>query len=192
MTSSLTCGLRIVYLINLKNLICVDIINCQVKFCLLLDFFHIILFIINLASTGGPHEISRRAACGPRAAGWTALSYRIAVLVRRCLLGSAPGYLCELCRPVSGLPGRRARRSSVTGQLLVPRAKTSATCRQRRTFSIVGPSTWNELPLEIRLLPKKMKVRFAGCLRLICIAVAGLWAPLSRFLEGAPYTFLNE
>src|SRR6218665_2542531 len=54
------------------------------------------------------------------------ISYRIAVLVWRCLLGSAPGYLCELCRLVSGLPGRRALRSSVTGQLLVPRAKTAA------------------------------------------------------------------
>src|SRR6218665_158804 len=39
---------------------------------------------------------------------------------------------------------------------------------------------------------KIMKVRFAGCLRLICIAVAGLGAPLSRFLEGTPYKFLNE
>src|SRR6218665_1291424 len=43
------------------------------------------------------------------------ISYSIAVLVWRCLLGSAPGYLCELCRPVSGPPGRRALRSSVTG-----------------------------------------------------------------------------
>src|SRR6218665_3084839 len=39
---------------------------------------------------------------------------------------------------------------------------------------------------------KIMKVRFAGCLRLICIAVDGLGAPLSRFLEGASYKFLNE
>src|SRR6218665_2302953 len=39
---------------------------------------------------------------------------------------------------------------------------------------------------------KIMKVRFAGCLRLICTAVAGLGVPLSRFLEGAPYKFLNE
>src|SRR6218665_1262608 len=37
-----------------------------------------------------------------------------------------------------------------------------------------------------------MKVRFAGCLRLIYIAVAGLRAPLSRFLEGAPHKFSNE
>jgi len=60
---SLTCRLRIAYLINLKNLICVDIVKCQVKFCLLLDFSHNIL--TNLVSTGGPHEISRRAV------GWT-------------------------------------------------------------------------------------------------------------------------
>jgi len=35
----ITCGLRTVYLINLKKLICVDIVKCQVKFCLLPDFF---------------------------------------------------------------------------------------------------------------------------------------------------------
>src|SRR6218665_1819473 len=58
----------------------------------------------------------------------------------------------KICYFVSGLPGRRALRSSATGQLLVPRAKTAT--RQRRAFSIVGPSTWNGLPLEIRILPK--------------------------------------
>jgi len=47
-------------------LICVDIVKFQVKCYLLLDFLHIILFLTNLASTGGPHEISRRAACGPQ------------------------------------------------------------------------------------------------------------------------------
>src|SRR6218665_3205564 len=92
------------------------------------------------------------------------ISYRIAVLVWRCLLGSAPSYLCELCRPVYGLLGRRALRSSATGQLLVPRAKTAT--RQRSAFSIVGPSTCNGLPLEIRILPKNNESVFAGCLRL--------------------------
>ena len=55
------------------------------------------------------------------------ISYRIAAFVWRCLLGSAPAYmyLCELCIPASGLPGRRALRSYVTGQLLVPRATTA-------------------------------------------------------------------
>ena len=65
-TFSLTYGLRTVYLKNLKNLICVYIVKCQVKFCLLLDFLHIILFLTNLASTSRSHEISRRAACSPR------------------------------------------------------------------------------------------------------------------------------
>src|SRR6218665_1440255 len=57
------CGLRTVHLTSLKNLICVDIVKCQVKFCLLIDFLY--RFLTNLASTGGPHKISRRA-CGPR------------------------------------------------------------------------------------------------------------------------------
>src|SRR6218665_3397389 len=38
-TFSLTCGLRTVYLINLKNLICVDLVKCRVKFCLYLIFY---------------------------------------------------------------------------------------------------------------------------------------------------------
>jgi len=41
------------------------LIFSNVKFCLLLDFLH--RFLTNLASTGGSHEISRLAACGPRA-----------------------------------------------------------------------------------------------------------------------------
>jgi len=37
---------------------------------------------------GGPHEIPSRAACGPRAAGWTALIYTVRVNTpnRFCLI----------------------------------------------------------------------------------------------------------
>src|SRR6218665_3106354 len=121
------------------------------------------------------------------------ISYRIAVLVWRCLLGSAPGYLCELCRPVSGLPGRRALRSSVTGHLasywcFVLKLQLSIAAHSPLLIHPPGmDSPWKSVSCL-----KIMKVRFAGCLRLICIAVAGLGAPLSRFLEGAPYKFLNE
>src|SRR6218665_1782369 len=118
------------------------------------------------------------------------ICYRIAVLVWRCLIGSAPGYLCELCRPVSGLPGRRALRSSATGQLLVPRAKTAT--RQRRAFSIVGPSTWMGLPLEIRILPKNNESAFCRLLKTDLYRRGWAGAPLSRFLEGAPYKFLRS
>src|SRR6218665_153485 len=37
--------------------------------------------------------------------------YKVAVLVWHCLLGGAPVYLQELCRPVSTLVGRQALRS---------------------------------------------------------------------------------
>src|SRR6218665_3016023 len=74
-TFSLTCGLKNRIIFNkfkLKNLICVNIVKCKVKFCLLPEVLH--RFLTNLGSTGGPHEISPRAASGPRAAGWTALT----------------------------------------------------------------------------------------------------------------------
>ena len=59
-----------VYLINLQNLMCADVVKCQVKVCILFDFLHTILFLTNLGSgglagrmksVGGPH-----AARGPR------------------------------------------------------------------------------------------------------------------------------
>ena len=63
---------------------------------------------------------------------------------------------------------------------------------QHRAFSIVGPSTCNGLPLEVGSRLRIMKVCSTDCLRLTCIAVAGLGASSSRFLEGALYRFLNE
>src|SRR6218665_2541719 len=78
--------------------------------------------------------------------------YRVAVLVWHCLIGIAPVYLQELCRPVSTLIVRQALRYSTGGKLLVPRVNTLT--MQRRAFSVVAPSIWNLLPLQIRLLPK--------------------------------------
>src|SRR6218665_1416574 len=75
-------------------------------------------------------------------------------------------------------------------QLLVPRAKTAI--RQRRAFSVVGPSTWNGLPLEIRLLPKSNESAFCTLLKTDLYHRGWAGVPLSRFLEGAPYKFLNE
>ena len=53
---------------------------------------------------------------------------------------------------ISFVLSRRALRSASSGKLLVPRVETS-TC-QRRAFSVVGPSVWNSLPLQMRLLPR--------------------------------------
>src|SRR6218665_871511 len=116
----------------------------------------------------------------------------IAVLVWRCLIGSAPAYLHEICRPASGISGCRALRSSTTDQILVPRATTST--KQRCAFPIVGLSIWNGLSLDMRLPLRNNANTFYKllCVRLICIAEAELGALLSRFLEREFYTFFNE
>src|SRR6218665_3396668 len=79
---------------------------------------------------------------------WLPIQQRILlVLVRHCLLGIAPVYLQELCRPLSTLVGRQALRSSSGGKLLVPSVNTST--MQRCAFSVVAPSIWNSLPSQI-------------------------------------------
>ena len=47
--------------------------------------------------------------------------YKIAMLVNKCLLGIAPPYLAELCRPVVHLSGRRHLRSAASRKLDVQR-----------------------------------------------------------------------
>jgi len=42
---------------------------------------------------------------------------------------------------------KRVHRTATNGELLVPPARMAL--MQRRTFSVVGPSVWNDLPLEL-------------------------------------------
>src|SRR6218665_3043944 len=87
--------------------------------------------------------------------------YRISALVWRSVTGCAPSYLTDLCRPVSDLASGRALRSSARGELLVLRARSA----QRRSFSVIDPSTWNELPLTLRLLPQNNMSSFCKLLK---------------------------
>jgi len=77
--------------------------------------------------------------------------YRVSALFWRSATGCAPSYLTDLCRLVSDLASRRALRFSACGELLVPQARSAL--KQRRAFSVIGPSTWNELHPTLRLLP---------------------------------------
>jgi len=72
------------------------------------------------------------------------ISYRIASLVWRCLVGLAPVYLRELCCPPLSAMSSRSLRSFQRGLLFVPFARTST--KQIRAFSVVSPSTWNDPP----------------------------------------------
>src|SRR6218665_2817343 len=75
------------------------------------------------------------------------IGYRITAMVSRCVLGCASSYLRDLCCQVSALATRWVLHSAARGELLVPRARCAT--MQRRAFSVVGPSAWNDLPFEL-------------------------------------------
>ena len=77
------------------------------------------------------------------------ITYKVAMLVYKCLHGLASSYLSDFCRPVSTVSGRQHLRTAAAGVLFVPRTKTSV---GSRSFSVSGPVTWNSLPTELRLL----------------------------------------
>src|SRR5688572_403703 len=66
----------------------------------------------------------------------------LAVLHLTCVIFAA--------HAVSDVAARRVLRSATRGEFLVPRARLAI--RQRRAFSVVGPSIWNGLPLKLRFL----------------------------------------
>src|SRR5688572_29429107 len=101
------------------------------------------------------------------------ISYRIAALVSRFILGCAPSYLSDLYHPVSDVVARRALRSATTRQLVVPRVRLTA--RRRRAFSVAGPSIWNDQPSELRLPPLANQTGFYKSLKsvFLCRGWAG-------------------
>src|SRR5688572_3644998 len=89
--------------------------------------------------------------------------YRLCSLVWQCVLGSAPRYLRSIFTLSSSLTGRSALRSSSRGDFLVPFARTAT--KQRRASSIVGPTTWNDLPPFLRLSPRTFSTSFYSQLK---------------------------
>jgi hypothetical protein len=75
------------------------------------------------------------------------VTFKIALLVYKCLHGLAPSYLAEFCQPVSGIAGRQRLRSAVSGTLFVPRTRTVFGAR---SFAVQGPAVWNGLPADLR------------------------------------------
>src|SRR6218665_2889229 len=98
--------------------------------------------------------------------------YRISSIVWHCVFGNAPSYLLELFILTSACSGRQSLRSSSKGNFLVPRARTAN--RQKRAFSIVGPSVWNGLPSELRSLPRDRSSSFYKLLKTLLFGRA--WA----------------
>src|SRR5688572_9412274 len=93
------------------------------------------------------------------------IHYRVSSIVWQCILGRAPFYLRELLTLTSACSGRRSLRSASRGDFMVPRAHTAI--RQHRAFSIVGPSTWNTLPSDLRSLPRDLSGSFYKLLKTV-------------------------
>jgi hypothetical protein len=94
------------------------------------------------------------------------IDYKLCMMVRNSLTGSAPAYLAELCVPSSSRSGRQHLRSANRGDLLIPLFRTEY---GRRGFSVAGPQLWNSLPPNIRqllnkpeLFKKSLKTFFFG------------------------------
>jgi len=64
------------------------------------------------------------------------IRFRLCIQVYKCQHSMAPGYLTELCRPVSNIDSHRHLRD-------VPRVRLST--YRGRTFWHAGPSAWNAL-----------------------------------------------
>ena len=78
----------------------------------------------------------------------TRIMYNLSSIVYKCLYGTAPSYLMNLCVPVATNTSRRYLRSATHGYLLVPRTRTLTYGPQ--SFAVLGPTVWNTLPSTLR------------------------------------------
>ena len=79
------------------------------------------------------------------------IEYKLAVLVYRCLHGSAPPYLASDLQRVADFGDRRRLRSSLTDALNVPstRLSTVGDC----AFPVAAARVWNSLPATVTSSP---------------------------------------
>ena len=73
--------------------------------------------------------------------------FKLCVLARRCIHGSAPSYLPKYCIPVSSIAGRSHLRSAASGDLFIP--ATNTVIIGPRAFAVACPAAWNSLPPEL-------------------------------------------
>ena len=75
---------------------------------------------------------------------------------------------------------------SARGNLVFKFARSAT--MQTRSFSVVGPKTWNGLPVDLRHLPNGVCSQFHHLLKTVLFRLANRsGAPLSGYLEGALY-----
>ena len=75
------------------------------------------------------------------------VKYKLGVITRRCLYGSAPRYLAAFSIPVSTTASGQHLRSAAAISMVIPSHRL--TKYGRRAFSVAGPMFWNSLPIHL-------------------------------------------
>jgi len=75
-------------------------------------------------------------------------TFKLAMVVFKCLHGLAPSYLADDCVLASAATGRRHLRSADTVKLLVQRTRTVIGAGD---FAVSAAAIWNSLPAALRL-----------------------------------------
>ena len=75
------------------------------------------------------------------------ITYKLCMIMFKCLRGSAPAYLADYCTSTSLVPERSALRSAAHGDIVVPSRRTDWGLR---SFAVAGPSSWNALFVDLR------------------------------------------
>ena len=76
------------------------------------------------------------------------IQYKIAIMVFKCIHGTAPQYLQELLQLYAQ---ERELRSNARTLLVIPLCHSSRTANQ--AFSVIGPTLWNSLPSHVQSSP---------------------------------------
>jgi len=77
------------------------------------------------------------------------VTFRLRVMVYKCLHDTAPPYLSEVCRQTCNIEGRRQLRSATCGDLDVPRRST-INIRQTGFLLCRPAAAWNSLPDRLK------------------------------------------
>ena len=75
------------------------------------------------------------------------ITYKLCMIMFKCLRGSAPAYLAGYCTSTSLVSGRSALRSAAHGDIVVPSHRTDWGLR---SFAVAGPRSWIALPVGLR------------------------------------------
>jgi len=77
------------------------------------------------------------------------IQYKLCLLVHKSLLEHTPEYISDLLTSAANIRGRFTLRTSLCGNLVVPRTRRRT---GDRAFSVAAPRAWNRLPMELKLL----------------------------------------